>query len=235
MRSACWSFGEIMKNIKNIVAVLLCLSIVVLSGCGGKDEQVQNISYGFKFPVALYDGVVIEECYLYSGEYVEDGSFDPCENVAAIKVKNSSTTDIQLLRVYVKTESDELFFEITTLTAGSTIVVLEQSKKTIAENEKIIEFRGDNRVDFSEKLSLCEDTFLVQGNPKTINIKNITEKSVDSAIGVYYKKKDSDGNYFGGITFRAVADGVAAGAIKQLPASGFDPADSEIVFVDYAG
>lgn len=227
-----------MNIIKKIIAVLSCLSIVLLCGCNTEKKpensvEEQKLIYGFQFPVAPCDGVSVESLYLYSGEYPEDGSFDACENVVALKVKNNSAKDIQLLRINVATESKVMEFEVTTLLADSSLVVLEKSKQTIAENEKIVGFECVNRVDFQANVTLKEDTFLVQGNPKTINIKNISETEIESDIYVYYKKTDNDGNYFGGITFRTKADGLKPSEVKQLPATEFQPDSSEVLFVDY--
>ncbi len=222
-----------MKSIKKIIAVFLCLNVILLCGCTTKKKE-ENKIYGYEFPVAVYDGISVEDCYLYSGEYIEDASFENCENVVALKVKNTSLTDIQLIRIKVTTDAKEMMFEITTLPAGATVTVLEKSKQTIAENEKIVGFDYENRVFFEKNISLKEDVFLLQANLKTINIKNISKNEIESDIYVYYKKKDADGNYFGGITFRTKADGLKPDEIKQLPASSFDPDNSEVLFVDYA-
>lgn len=226
-----------MKNIKKIIAVTLCLSIILLCGCGKKDpEQEKKTAYGYEFPIEACEGITVEDFYLYSGEYVEDGSFENCENVVALKVKNTSETDLQLIRLTVKTNEKSMMFEVTTLKAGAIVTVLEKSKQTMTADEKILEISYENKVDFAEKISLREDEFLVQGNQKTINIKNISGTEIESDIYVYYKKKDADGNYFGGITFRTKAEGgIKADEIKQLSASGFDPDNSEVIFVDYAG
>ena len=93
----------------------------------------------------------------------------------------------------------------------------------------------NQRVDFTEKLSLYENQFLIQANDKTINIKNISSTDYESEIYVYYKKKDADGNFFGGITFRTNTNGLEKEEIQQLPASHYLVSDSEVVFVDYAG
>ncbi len=227
-----------MKNIKKIIAVLLCLSIVMLCGCtvGKKPENTEGkkVVCGFTFPAKLYNDVIIEDCYLYSGEYPEDGSFDACENVVALKVKNNSATDVQLMRISVTTNSKVMEFELTSLLAGATVIVLEKSKQTMAENEKILSIECVNRADFAENVTLMEDTFLVQGNLATINIKSLSKTEIKSDIYVYYKKKDADGNYFGGVTFRTKAEGLKPDAIKQLPAANFDPQNSEVLFVDYA-
>ncbi len=229
-----------MKNIKKIIAVLLCMSIALLCGCTTEKKPEQPVeektktAYGYKFPAAICEGVSVEDFYLYSGEYIEDASFENCEKIVALKVKNTSETDIQLVRIKVKTDAKEMLFEITTLKAGATVIVLEKSKQTMGKNEKIIGFDYENRVDFKEKITLKDDFFLVKTNLKTINIKNISDNEIESDIYVYYKKKDADGNYFGGITFRTKADGLKIEEIKQLPASNFDPDNSEVLFVDYA-
>lgn len=230
-----------MKNIKRIIAVFLCLSIALLCGCSSEKTQTTTTTqtadpnYGYEFPSTVFEGVSVEKCFLYTGEYIEDGSFENCENVAAIKVKNSSLNDMQLIRIIVKTDVKEMVFEISSFLAGETVTVLEKSKQTIGVNEKIVEISYKNTVYFEKNVSLKEDVFQVQGNLSTINIKNISGTEIGSDVYVYYKKKDADGNCFGGITFRAKAEGgFKPDEIKQLPASRFDPNDSEVLFVDYA-
>ena len=228
-----------MRNFRKFIAVFLCFGIVMLCSCNNKndisDDDKTKTAYGFEFPTELDFGVTVEDCYLYSGEYVEDGSFESCENVVAIKVKNVSGSDIQLLRIKATTDSKELFFEISTLSSDNTVVVLEKSKQSLSENEKILSFQRDSRVDFEENISLCEDVFVVQGNLSTINIQNISDTDIESDFYVYYKKKDADGNYFGGVTFRTkVEGGLKATQIKQMSAVNFDPSDSEVLFIDYA-
>ena len=223
-----------MKIIKFFIP-LLCLCLVFLCGCTpDTPEENRKIAYGYDITDAIDTGVVIDDIYLYSGKYIEDASYENCENVVALKVKNLAVTDIQLLNIKVITDTKELNFAITTLTAGGTVIALEKSKQTISENEKIKSIEIENRADFSQKPSLREDVFIVQGNLSTINIKNISSNEIQGEIYVYYKKKDADGNYFGGITFRTKAVGIKPGEIKQLPAANFDPSDSEVLFVDYA-
>ncbi len=224
-----------MKLIKKSLAILLCLVFVMLAGCTTQKNE-DNVYFGKFFPVYVDTNVVAEECFLYDGAFVEDGSFEQKQDVAALKVTNKGEKDIQLLRVYVTTSEKELLFEITTLPAGDTVTVLEKDAQTLGEKEEIEEFRVENRVDFTKDLSLYENTFLLQANNGTINIKNISDNEIGSDIYVYYKKKDANGNYFGGITFRTkVSGGLKADAIAQLPASNFNLNDSEVLFVDYAG
>lgn len=224
-----------MKTMKKIIPLVLCVCIVMLCGCNADSTDTdKTLVYGFVVPSAIDNGVIVEDIYLYSGEYVEDASFENCENVAAIKVINASATDMQLIRIKVETSAKELMFEITTLKSGATVIALDKSKQTLAEDEKIISIEVINRADFDSNVSLMESEFIVQANLSTINIKNISSKEIENDIYVYYKKKDADGNYLGGITFRTKAEGLKTDEIKQLPAANFDPADSEVLFVDYA-
>lgn len=224
-----------MKYMKKSIIAFLCLALCLLSACG-KEKIKDPVLFGKTFPVNADTDISIEDCFLYSGEFVEDGSFEEKTDVAAIKVKNNSDKDIQLIRIYATTTEKELFFEITTLPAGATVIALEKDAQTIVEKEEIKDFRVENRVDFAKDLSLYENVFLLQANNATINIKNISDKEIGSDIYVYYKKKDADGNYLGGITFRTKATGgLKPEAIAQLPASSFNLNDSEVLFVDYAG
>ncbi len=212
----------------------MCLVLATLTGCTTKKTE-GDLYFGKPFPVYVDTDVVAKECYLYDGAFVEDGSFEEKQGVVALKVANIGEKDIQLLRICVTTSEKELFFEITTFRAGTTVVVLEKNAQTLSENEKLFEFRAENRVDFTHELSVHQDVFILQANNGTINLKNISKTAIASDIFVYYKKKDTDGNYFGGTTFRTrAAGGLDVGEIAQLPASNFNLSDSEVLYVDYA-
>lgn len=224
-----------MKTVKKFIPLLLCVCIAALCGCKPDvTETDKKFAYGYELSSEIDYRITIEDIYLYSGEYIEDGSFENCENVAAIKVKNGSDSDIQLIRIKVETDAKELMFEITTLNSGSTVIALEKSKQSLADDEKILGIETVNRADFDGDVTLKEDSFVIKGNLATVNIKNISTTEIQKDIYVYYKKKDTNGNYFGGITFRTKAEGIRPGEIKQLPAANFDPSDSEVLFVDYA-
>jgi len=224
-----------MKTVKKIIPLLLCVCIAMLCGCNPENSETdKKFAYGYELSSEIGYRVTVEDIYLYSGEYIEDGSFENCENVVALKLKNDSGSDIQFLRLIVKTNIKELTFEISTLTSGATVVALEKSKQTLAEKEEILSIESVNRADFDSGITLKDDILVVKGNLATINIKNVSATEIQKDIYVYYKKKDANGNYFGGITFRTKAEGLKPDEIKQLPAANFDPSDSEVLFVDYA-
>lgn len=221
-----------MKLIRIISAFVLISVILLFSSCtpAEKEETVT----GVQFPVTVMNDIVIEDMYSYSGEFPEDGSFAEKENVVALKVRNESEKPLQFLRIYVTTDLKEMVFEISTLPSGMAVIVFEKSGQSLGKNEKITDIKGYARADFENQIGLMRETFEIDVHDKIINIKNISGADIDSDIYLYYKKKDKDGNYFGGITFRTKADGLKAGELKQLPASHFDLSDSEVIFIDYA-
>ncbi len=151
-----------MKTIKKIIPLLLCICIAMLCACNSDNTETnKKIAYGYEFQTEIDYGITVEDIHLYSGEYVEDASFGICENVAALKVKNNSGSDIQLLRINVKTNIKELTFEITTLNTGSAVVALEKSKQTLDEDEKILSIEITKRSDFKSSITLKEDVFTV--------------------------------------------------------------------------
>lgn len=222
--------GELMKYLKKFFALTFVLLSVMLTGCSTSDKDVV---FSVDFPYTVDNGIVVEEFFLYSGVFPEDGSFDKKKDIAALRVKNDSGSDLQLIRIYVETDLKELIFEITALPVGKGVVVLEKNAQTMTENEEVVNIRAENRVNFDSSVSLCTETFLVTVPGQVFNIKNISDTDINSDIYVYYKKIIDDDYYFGGITFRSKAEGLNAGELKQIPAGHFDSEDSEVVFIDY--
>ena len=207
--------------------------MVAFSACNST-KDAENF-HGIVFPVSVYNDVVIEGASLRTAEFPEDGSFEEKKDVATLTVRNNSDKAIQFLRIKVTTDKKELLFEITTLPVNMAVNVFEKNGQTLSNNESIIEITGENRADFDKSLSLMRETFELDVHDKVINVRNISQNDIGSDIYLYYKKKDKDGNYFGGITFRSKIDGLKAGELKQIPASHFALTDSEVIFLDYAG
>ena len=228
-----------MKNLKKVLPIFLVLIILFVGGCTKNPQNGDNgsetvVFHGKEFPLALSEDIVIENAFLYNGEFPEDGSFSKAEDVFALKVKNTSDKDIQLVRIYVETDQSEYFFEITTLPAGRVLTVFEKSAQSITESEKIAEIKEKNKVFFENKLSLHTSEFKIATMDKVLNIENISETDFSSDVYVYFKRVDANGDYFGGITFRSNAGKIKSNEFKQIPAPHFIKENSEVLFVDYA-
>lgn len=228
-----------MKNLKKVLPIFLVLIILFVGGCTKNPQNGDNgsetvVFNGKEFPLALSEDIVIENAFLYNGEFPEDGSFSKAEDVFALKVKNTSDKDIQLVRIYVETDQSEYFFEITTLPAGRVLTVFEKSAQSITESEKIAEIKEENKVFFENKLSLHTSELKIATMDKVLNIENISEADFSTDVYVYFKRLDANGDYFGGITFRSNAGKIKSKEFKQIPAPHFIKENSEVLFVDYA-
>lgn len=228
-----------MKNLKKVLPIFLVLIILFVGGCTKNPQNGDNgnetvVFHDKEFPLTVSEDIKIENAFLYNGEFPEDASFSKAEDVFALKVKNTSDKDIQLVRIYVVTDQNEYFFEITTLPAGRVLTVLEKSAQSITESEKIVEIKEENKVFFENKLSLHTSEFKIATMDKVFNIENISDTDISSDVYVYFKRVDANGDYFGGITFRLNAGKLKADEFKQIPAPHFIKENSEVLFVDYA-
>ncbi|MBO5858874.1 MAG: hypothetical protein J6R20_03785 [Clostridia bacterium] len=221
-----------MKKLRIISALMVVLLTFLFSGCNNVKEA--ESFHGVIAPVMVYSDVVIEELSLRSGSFPEDGSFEDKKDVLTLTVRNESDKVLQYLKIKVTTDKKEMFFEITTLTVNMAVNVFEKSGQTLEKDETILEITGENRVDFENAIGLKRQTFELDVHDKVINVRNISKNDIDTDIYLYYKKKDKDGNYFGGITFRTKIDGLKSGELKQVAASHFALTDSEVIFLDYA-
>ena len=88
------------------------------------------------FPCSLGNsGLVAEGMRAYDGLYLEDGSNDPVEGVAALMVYNAGSRDISSAMVTVEQNGKKLHFFLTWLPAGSRVLVLEYSRATYTSGQ----------------------------------------------------------------------------------------------------
>ncbi len=221
--------GRSMKKKKNIIiiicsAVLLCaavFAVLVLTGVlnsGGKTFKELNIT----------DDLVITDLSFYSGDFVEDGSNEKVENIASVKLKNTGKKDYEYVEFDVITKKNSYHFKASTVFGGSVTTVLNSEKKTLAKNDGFKSSNVKYCTEYIKPPSLLEDVFTLHPYPNTINISNESGKDIPGKVYVYYKEKDENG-YFGGITYRAVFDGIKNGEVKQRVSYHFD----EVVNITY--
>ena len=202
-----------------VLAGLLFLAGCVGTGPGGKDPQVQS-----------FGGLVCMEYSLYSGPFPEDGSGRNVENVAAMRVHNSSDKflDYAVIRAWVGSQQGT--FRVTGLPPGGTVWVLEQEGLTLTPEERFVAtdcedyFFREDAVYSSDKLSVeTEGNSLTVTNRSDVTLKNVC---------TYYKTVHGDGNYFGGISYLLEFGELAPGQTVTRRSSHFGP-DSRIVRLSF--
>lgn len=187
-------------------------------------DELQEVS------INLGNGMSIKEVGKYTGIYMEDGSDEMVSGVLMIAVKNEGEETIQYAEITMPAGEEEAKFSLSTLTPGSTVILLEQSRMDYAAGDYTTAV-AENVVLFSESLSLCEEKLKIQALDGVINVSNISGQDMDEDITIYYKNSAED-VFYGGITYRVrIEGGLKSNEIRQIVASHFSESGSKIMFV----
>ena len=128
------------------MVLLVLLLVIVIYKLGGIQEEDED-----NYRTNLGSGIVIQAVSQYSGDFVEDGSDREVKNVWSLTVDNMSDQDIQYLRIKAEHGKDTAYFDITTLTAGSTVRVLESSATEIPDWEEDCVYSIENLALFDKE------------------------------------------------------------------------------------
>ena len=192
------------------------------------EELVASSSY-------LDHGLQITNVASYTGAYIEDGSNEIVSDVLMIIVENIGKSSIQYAEITLPTENGDAKFNLSTLPAGESCVLLELNRMAYTGKEDVTQAVAENVAVFSEDLSLREDILKLQILDGAINVINISGQSIDGDVIIYYKNAASD-LYYGGITYRVrIEGGLKTDEIKQIMASHFSDTGSKIMFVTVDG
>lgn len=220
-----------------VLALLAAIFAAVLAvSLAGKSEQKriekeEENSTG----ISINDigGLEYGSLYAYSGAFVEDGTDEEVENVAALSVKNNSSNAYQTVSLKVKCENGEEYeFFITALLPGKAVAVLEKNRKQYDGTAPTgtPEITESSFYAFSPDLNA--DSFEINAVGSVINLKNISDRDFTNDVYVYYKNT-ADGNQLGGITYRVNFGALKAGELSQRSSLHFSADNSEILYITY--
>jgi predicted small secreted protein len=176
----------------------------------------------------ILPGVTVSDPFSYSGPYVEDGSDDEVESIAAVTLTNRGGTDYRYMEFTVQTPSGVLSFSASSVHAGTATTVLNRNRTPYAAGETAVSAECPVSVEYDTPPVLHEELFALKQAPGSFSIENITGGDLPGTVTVYYKSADENG-YLGGITFRTVIEGLKAGEEKWNPAGHM----GRVVFVTY--
>lgn len=181
--------------------------------------------------IDLGNGLVIADIGSYTGMYMEDGTDEIVSGVLMMVVTNNADAPLQYAEISLPVGGETASFALSTLPVGESVVVLEQKRMPYDKNMDYTNATAQNVVWFTEALSLCEDRIQIQSLDGALNITNISGADIDGEIIIYYKNSSADMLY-GGITYRVrIAEGLAAGEIKQIISDHYSSGGSTIMFV----
>lgn len=182
--------------------------------------------------VSLGENLFIVKASGYSGRFMEDGTDVAVSDVFALTIENRSAAMVQYVQISVTLEEETYFFDLTSLPAGASALVLEKTAAAMPADLSQAQYAVIQRANFSQTPSLYPELFQIYASDGTIIIENISDTDISGEIYVYYKTC-VDGVYMGGITYRTGIQGLKAGEQLDCIAAHYTEEDGVILFVTY--
>lgn len=202
------------------------------NGGSSKDGSITNfnntgkkVSSNFKVDDAA---ITIQRINAYSGIFIEDGSDKEVKNVAAIEVKNTSNKPLEFAQIQLYNGSKKLVFDVSTLPANSSAVVMEKNKASFNSSKGVT--YGGTTAGYVNSLEKASSIKCKKVKNNGIEVTNTSSKNIP-CVRVFYKYKSSEGYYVGGITYTAKVKDLKAGASQTIYPSHFASDGGEIMMV----
>ena len=185
----------------------------------------KKVSSNFKVDDA---DITIQRINAYSGIFIEDGSDKEVKNVAAIEVKNTSNKPLEFAQIQLYNGSKKLVFDVSTLPANSSAVVMEKNKASFSSSKGVT--YGGTTAGYVNSLEKASSIKCKKVKNNGIEVTNTSSKTIP-CVRVFYKYKSSEGYYVGGITYTAKVKDLKAGASQTIYPSHFASDGGEIMMV----
>ena len=185
----------------------------------------KKVSSNFKVDDAA---ITIQRINGYSGIFIEDGSDKEVKNVAAIEVKNTSNKPLEFAQIQLYNGSKKLVFDVSTLPANSSAVVMEKNKASFNSSKGVT--YGGTTAGYVNSLEKASSIKCKKVKNNGIEVTNTSSKNIP-CVRVFYKYKSSEGYYVGGITYTAKVKDLKAGASQTIYPSHFASDGGEIMMV----
>ena len=227
-----------MKKKRLIIAAVLVLvaavaAVLILTNKNDSETKPEAVNVDDIKVDASAGGISVVALDNISGMYVEDGSDEVMSGIFAVTFRNDSGSDLQYAKLVLTVGDEDYTFEISTLPAGATVRAMEANKEAFVAAKGDVTLTQESVAWFNESPSMHEDVFKIIERDGATIVENISDKTVAAPIYVYYKNY-VDGEYVGGITYRAgTQEELAPGKAVALNASHFDPDASRLMFVTY--
>lgn len=222
-----------MKRITVVWLSALTALAICASGCSpppaeGTSPTVAVEEVTIPYRSGTEDGkLTFLEYTRYTGGFVEDGSGDPVEDVAAILVQNTTSDYLQYAELRFQIGGADATFLVTGLPPGAKCWVMERDRLTV--DTDLVYYYVEGSTAF---VSVGEDTGMdVELKDGSLVVRNLS-KTDASEVYVYYRTVHEDGNYFGGITYRCSAGALAAGEQAEVTAGHCDPGATRVVRIE---
>lgn len=176
------------------------------------------------------EDIYCREFARFSGQYVEDGRDELVEHVAAVLVTNRSDQFLDLATLTYDVDGHEATFVVTGLPAGRSAWVMEAGRMTIPDDAKFT--LVDCVTAFREDVTVETDAISIYAEANVLTAVNNTRETLEGVF-VYYKTLHTDGNFFGGITYRVDFGDLDPGCAAEALAGHYSIENSEIVRIGW--
>ena len=148
--------------------------------------------------------------------------------MAAIEVKNTSNKPLEFAQIQLYNGSKKLVFDVSTLPANSSAVVMEKNKASFSSSKGVT--YGGTTAGYVNSLEKASSIKCKKVKNNGIEVTNTSSKTIP-CVRVFYKYKSSEGYYVGGITYTAKVKDLKAGASQTIYPSHFASDGGEIMMV----
>lgn len=175
------------------------------------------------------EDILCGEYSSFSGKFVEDRTDTPVTDVAAMLVTNRSGQYLDLATLTYLVDGNPATFVVTGLPPGKSAWVLEQNGLT-AGPDSVFQ-RQDCTASFRDYGGFSREISLTSRD-HDLTATNTTDRTLKD-VYVYYKALHTDGNFFGGITYRVGFGDLAPGASKESIAGHYSSGNAQVVRVTW--
>lgn len=166
----------------------------------------------------------------FSGQFVEDGTDELVQNVAAILVTNDSDQFLDLASLQFEIDGQAATFMVTGLPAGKSAWVMEKSKLNVS-GDSTFAYKGCV-TSFRDNVAASTDKITITSDGNMLTATNNTQETLNNVF-VYYKVLHTDGYYFGGITYLTNFGTLEPGASVEALAGHYTEGKTEIVRIGW--
>lgn len=174
--------------------------------------------------------LVCEGYSLFSGTFVEDGSDEPVQNVAALLVTNGSNQYLDLAQLIYDIDGRKAVFTVTGLPAGGSAWVLESTRMTASADSQFI--HKNTVTSFRTEAVNTVEGIDLAFNGTMLKASNNTDQTFRS-LTIYYKAIHTDGNFLGGITYMTTFGDLGPGQSAEKLAGHYQADKTQIVRIGY--
>lgn len=203
-----------------LIALIILLAILAVHNRSLKKQEDQKeadkkAATSLELPYQFDDGKLeMESVFSYAGPN-PDNNGEEGDNIAAIQMKNCSDTYLASAQITVTAgDGTKLTYQVEDLPAGKTVTAFEIKNQELPD--KLTIHKIDAKTEYSDDVSLHEDTLTITTEDMNIGLTNISQEAIQNMTVIYHDVMDDE--YFGGKSYQKTVESLAAGASTTVNA-----------------